>query len=157
MILNNQLSNNLKKGGFFARIIDPDGESETRNFAQDQALVLQISRNKQYYNHLSPNRNFRLYQEGCLGLQSERAKFRSQEYSFTIRSEAIKKVGALVENFAKVFEIAEGHWENLDSFVSMNMYKLEQENAWRRQLTTVNKTEAHNMRAMRTSSLPFRL
>lgn len=157
IVLNAHLSNSLKKSGFFSRIMDPSGENETSSFAQNQEIALQINRNKQYYNHLSPNRNFRLYQEGCLGSQSERVKYKSQEYAITVKNEAVKRVNVLADEFSKVVEKAEGHLKCLENFTMMNKHRIEEEIERRRQLLKARRLEASSKPGVTATSLPFPL
>ena len=156
-MLNAQLTNSLKKTGFFGRIIDPNGETETSSYNQNKEIALQISRNKQYYNHLSPNRNFRLYQEGCLGFQSERSKFKSQEYAITIKGEAVKRLSTLVEAFGKVIMQAELHWNMLERFTQLHKYRIDEDNERRRQLAKIRRGEASLKGKDVATSLPFPL
>lgn len=73
MAMNLQLHNNLKSGGFFNRIVEGQSSSLAKDTAGGQTqsvahlkdtLAMQNS-NHQFLNHLSPNRNFRLYQQGA--------------------------------------------------------------------------------------------
>lgn len=157
IVLNTQLTNSLKKSGFFSRIVDPNGENDTTNHAQNQEIALQINRNKQYYNHLSPNRNFRLYQEGCLGSQSERSKYKSQEYSITIKNEAVKRLATLLEAFSKVVDKADDQWKVLDSFTSIHKLRIDDEIERRRQLVRAKRAEAAMKPNLSAISIPFPL
>ena len=73
LAMNLQLHNNLKSGGFFSRIVQGTsstslGETNsgtTQSFAQLKDTLLMQNSNHQLLNHLSPNRNFRLYQQGA--------------------------------------------------------------------------------------------
>lgn len=138
-MLSSQLTSSLKKSGFFRRIVDCEDETELSGQPSNKATVLAINRNKQFFNHLSPNRNFRLYQEGCFGLQSERSKYKSQEYSINVKKDVVKRLQIVFQTFSKTIEQARSHFEAMEKWASAPKAQIKAEYERRKQLAIPTK------------------
>jgi hypothetical protein len=91
--------------------------------ARNNSMQIEEAPLRVFINHLSPNRNFRLYQETSFGSKPERTIYKAADYDITIRNASLSKVKTSLENFNSQLQIGLCHLQSLKYFAAEDARK----------------------------------
>ena len=119
---------NLKESGFFRKLLDFEA-METSDKSSNQNMESSIVHNTSnivFLNHLSPNRNFHLYQEGSFGAPLASSSFKTQDYEINIKNKAILKLQKHFTEYLKELENALKYLNTMEVYAKENKEKIQE-------------------------------